>query len=223
MDPAAFGAETDTGEIMALLGGEFAGEFRPRAVLFRNGNPTQGLYFLEHGIAALHSSTREYEDFVYEVLTPGSVFGEECLSSSGVYSTNATMVSAGSVWLIQAEKLRQHFEESTPGCQWVLDALTQRRSRQNHRLWTTCSRSVPRRLLEMIADLSQWFPGTNGMEADLPISQSMMARMVCSTRETVSTQLNRFAGAQLLVLATRHIGVPSVAALVEAKRRMDEV
>lgn len=221
MNPAAFGVKREPLGILTEMGGAKIAEPSPRTQLYTTGSPSKGLYFLELGLVVLHSSTREHEDFVYEVLVPGSVFGEECLSSSGLYFSNATAVTAGSLWSIPVEKLKEQFGSHSPTCQWVLDSLAQRRNRQNRRIWTMCSQSVQHRILDTILDLSSYFPGTGGLEADLPVSQSTMARIVCSTRETVSSQLNRFADSGLLHLETRHIGVPSIDALLEAIRRIE--
>lgn len=221
MNPAAFGVKREPLGIFAELGGARITGLAPRTPLYTAGSPGKELYFLEFGLVTLHASMREREDFVYEVVVPGSLFGDECLTGSGVYASNASAVTAGGVWSIPAERAREEFERHSPGSQWILDVLAQRRSRQNRRMRAICIRSVPHRILETILDLSAWFPGAGGLEADLPVSQAMMARMVCSTRETVSAQLNRFAATGLLRLSLRHIGVPSLERVVEALRRLE--
>lgn len=222
MDPSDSDGKVEIAAFPGRAEEDLAGEVGPRTVIYKRGGLAGGLYELQRGIAILHESNHGHADFVYEILVPGSVFGEECLASSGVYSSNATAVTAGCVRMIPAEKLRRQFSDDAAGCRWVLDSLAQRRKRQDLRLRSMCSLSVAGRILETVADLSRWFPGTDGLEADLPISQSVMARMVCSTRETVSSQLNRLADVQLVRLSPRHIGVPSVAALLEAKRQIEE-
>jgi CRP-like cAMP-binding protein len=222
MDSSGSGAKADLAEFARRAEEDLTVDMSPRTVIYRRGGPASGLYVLQEGIAILHESSHGREDFVYEILAPGSVFGEECLASSGVYSTNATAVTGGRIRMIPAEKLRRQFSEDAAGRQWVLDSMAQRRRRQDLRLRSMCSLGVAGRILETIADLSRWFPGRDGLEADLPLSQSMMARMVCSTRETVSSQLNRLADVQLVRLSPRHIGVPSVAALLEARRQLEE-
>lgn len=222
MDPSGSDAEAERTAIPERVEGDLAGDLSPRTVIYKRGGPAGGLYVLQHGIAILHEPNEGHADFVYEILVPGSVFGEECLVSSGVYSSSVTAVTSVRIRMIPAEKLRRRFLEDAAGFQWVLDSLALRRKRQDLRLRSMCSLSVAGRILETVADLSRWFPGTDGLEADLPIAQSMMARMVCSTRETVSSQLNRLANVHLVRLSPRHIGVPSVAALLEAMRQLEE-
>lgn len=222
MDPSESDAKVEIAASPRRSEGGFARDVDPRTVIYKKGALAGAIYELQQGIAILHESNHGHEDFVYEILVPGSLFGEECLASSGVYSSNATVVTAGCVRIIPAEILRRQFLEDAAGLQWVLDSLAQRRQRQDQRLRSMCSVSVAGRILETIADLSRWFPGTDGLEADLLISQSVLARLVCSTRETVSSQLNRLADVQLVRLSPRHIGVPSIAALLEAKRQLLE-
>ncbi len=200
----------DVIDTLSLLGAQALKEIPSKAVLYHRGAPASGLYYLERGIIQLHSSGNSSDNFVFEVIVPGDVFGEESLSAAASYGAFATVLVRCSLRWIPPPLVKGEYSEPAPEWSWVFDRLVRRHQRALERFGTLCSQDVAMRILSGLVELSQWCPATDGLEASLPLSQATLAQLVCSTRETVSTKLNRMADEQLVQLAPSRIGIPSV-------------
>jgi len=215
MYSAASVEHADAITTLKLLGAQPLEEIPPKAVLYEEAAPSAGLYYLERGIVQLHSSEAAGDNFVFEVLVPGDVFGEESLAASPTYGSFATVLVRTVVWWIPPFVVGEENRTPPAAWFWVADRLVRRHARALQRFSSMCRQDVSMRILSGLVELSQWCPGKDGLEASLPLSQASLAQLVCSTRETVSTKLNRMAADELVDLAPSRIGIPSVRRLKE--------
>jgi CRP-like cAMP-binding protein len=145
------------------------------------------------------------------------------LSKAGVYRASATALMRSVVRWIPPPELSEEPNGHQEALPWIADRLVCRHGRALQRFSLMCKQDVSRRILHSLVELSKWCPGADGLEASLPLSQSSLAQLVCSTRETVSTKLNRMAEDQLVYLAPRRIGIPSVERLCQILAATPEV
>ena len=221
MHSSASAPQVDISGMLKVLGAQVLEEVPSKSVLYQRGAPASGLYYLEKGIIVLNSSENSEDNFVFEVLVPGDLFGEESFSAARLYGSHAKVLVRSTVQWIPSDANHDPGERLT-GRPWVADLLVKRHQRALRRLATLCSQDVNMRILTGLVELSQWCPATEGLEASLPVSQAALAQLVCSTRETVSTKLNRLADDHLVQLAPSRIGIPSVARLREILAQSSE-
>jgi len=168
MHSSASTMHADVIDTLSLLGAQALKEIPSKAVLYHRGAPASGLYYLERGIIQLHSSGNSSDNFVFEVIVPGDVFGEESLSAAASYGAFATVLVRSSLRWIPPPLVNGQYSELAPEWSWIFDRLVCRHQRALERFSTLCSQDVTMRILSGLVELSQWCPATDGLEASLP-------------------------------------------------------
>ncbi len=90
--------------------GEFQGAgaitlYRPRQVVFSEGNAATGLYLVCHGSVKLYHSDRSGREHILEVAGPGAVLGELPMNGEQALSVSAESVSESQLCFLSRERL----------------------------------------------------------------------------------------------------------------------
>jgi len=182
-----------------------------RTELFDQGADAGTVYFLKEGRVRLSRITEGGKGITIAVLGPGDVFGEEGLFGTAERTTIATVIDDALVCTSSAEDLL-----SLMGRQPVL-ALNMARYFQEQRdeavsmLEEMAYLKVPERLVKLLERLAHehGVVEDGGVRIGLRLTQTDIASLVGSTRETISVELTKLTNAKRLIVRDREFFLPN--------------
>ncbi|AFV75696.1 cAMP-binding protein [Thermus oshimai JL-2] len=170
-------------------------------VLYREGDPADGVYLVRQGLVWLHAE--EGEGLTLSLLGPGDLFGEEALVG-GLRRGLSAQALAYTELLFgerkEVEALRARFPEVNA---FLLEALYKRLKAMEARFFELRF-PVAQRLARLLLRLG---------EGEVLFSHQDLARMVGATRETVTKLLGEWALAGVLDLGYRRLEIKDREAL----------
>ena len=177
--------------------------------IYQFGDLADRVYILKSGRIKVTRASSAGKEFILYFISPGEIFGELAITGKELRTGTATVLEDAFICTID----RQHFEAFMlrhPEVSLnVSRVIGRRKDRTERRVLDLISKDVRTRLADTLAELATDY-GTReerGVRIDLRLTQSDLAQLVGSTRETTSTVFNEFRRAGLLASEGRTIWV----------------
>ncbi len=160
-------------------------------VLFRQGDPSDGLHVVERGRLAVRVTTETGDSVTLDVIGPGRVVGELSLVRPGTARTASVValdeVSTRMLTLDAFQELcREHPAVATTAAALLADTVERLTGQLVEALSVNVDRRVARRIWTLAALHGGPVPGTS-----LPLTQQEMADLAGAARPTVNQSLKR--------------------------------
>jgi CRP/FNR family cyclic AMP-dependent transcriptional regulator len=184
----------DTAAFLASAGvGRRIIQFKPKQVLFAQGDAADSLFYLLRGRARLTVLSRSGKEATITLLAPGEFIGEESLAAAGeLRMATATATTGCTAMKIAREEMIRVMHEEQALCDYFLKFLLVRSMRIQADLVDQLFNSSERRLARILL-LMAHFSAQGEQTITLPrISQATLAEMIGTTRSRVSFFMNRF-------------------------------
>jgi CRP/FNR family transcriptional regulator, cyclic AMP receptor protein len=167
-------------------------EFRDREIIFRQGDPSGQIFYIQKGGVKLSVVNKLGREAVIAVLVPGQFFGEGCLLGLPARMATATAVSRCTVLSIQKDEMIRelHAEHALSDC--FLSYLLTRSIRLEEDLVDQLFNSSEKRLARTLLLLARYGEDDQPQKLITKISQEMLAEMVGTTRSRVNFFMNKF-------------------------------
>jgi CRP-like cAMP-binding protein len=180
-------------DVAAFLAGtaRSAVNYRPRAVVYAQGDPCEDVRYVQKGTIELSVLSRTGREAVVAMLAPGDFFGEGALAGQAVRLGNATATEASTVLIIEkATMIRLLHEESAFSDRFIAYMLA-RSVRVEAALVDQLFNSSEKRLARALLLFARY--GQGDVRRTLPkISQETLAEMIGTTRSRVNFFMNKF-------------------------------
>jgi CRP-like cAMP-binding protein len=189
-------------------------------VLFEQNEPGEYLYIVISGKVKLSRHSRHMEKLI-AMLGPGDQFGELSLLDPGPRNSTATVVAHARLARLDKASLDRWIMHRPDVALRLLHVLARRLRRTTSELADTILIDVPGRIAKQLLDLARRFGvrDHDGIYLELDLSQTELAQLVGSSRETVNKTLADFAGrGWLRVVAPRRILILDAAHLAGCAR-----
>jgi CRP-like cAMP-binding protein len=175
----------------------------------------ESVFLLERGLVRIYRISEGGAETTFGYVLPGEVFGELSAFADGARESFAQAVRRSTVWRIPAETFRTVVSASHGMTLEITKQIAGRMKRIESRVEDLVFRDVRARLTRVLLELSESFgrPEGEGVEISLPLTQTDLATLVGSTRQTVNVALGALEREGLLVQRHRHIVLPKPAAL----------
>lgn len=161
--------------------------------IFEPGGSSDCVWLLERGLVSLQRVSADGDPVGLCLIRPGEVFGEESLFDRPFLCFAETLVPSV-VSRVPVRSFRSLLRQS-PQDGWALaEQLQARTSRLMDRVEGLAVRDVRTRLACMLLDLAEALGDTAPHVTDprLPISQTTLANLIGTTRQSVNALLGRF-------------------------------
>lgn len=205
-------------QLITLEGVRKHGPVRRASTVFSGDSVADSVYFLESGFVKLVCRGKNNKEVLISIIAPGQIFGEQALTQTSTRDVNAEMMQDGTLYEIPRSVFLE-FGRNHPDV-WLLlvESMTERQRALEMKVSLLCLEDVENRILHYLRTLAPVFGVTvsENEEYAIPLSQSELACLIGTTRETTSTTLNALARRGLLRLGRRQLIVPSAAALSRA-------
>jgi CRP/FNR family cyclic AMP-dependent transcriptional regulator len=192
----------------ALRAASVCRRYEPGEIVFMPVPNPSSLYLLEEGWVRIYRLSETGLETTLGYVQPGEVFGELTVFGDFPRESFAQAMEPSVAWKIP----RQHFQpyvESRPGLVFAISKqIGERLKRIESRVENLVFRDVHTRVMLILLELSGSF-GTRrpdgSVELEFPLTQSEIATLVGSTRQSVNTSLGELTEQGLLARQGRHL------------------
>jgi CRP/FNR family transcriptional regulator, cyclic AMP receptor protein len=174
--------------------GELTSRLRPRRyargeTLCLEGDPGTSLYIIDKGRVKLGLTSSEGREIILDLLGPGEVFGELALLDGEPRSANAVAVESSAVLLLARDDFLRFVEQHPQAALVLLSTLSHWLRRLTTQMQDTAFLDVPARLARTILRLAEAEEAVHGKAVTPRLTQTDLAGMVGTTRETLNKWL----------------------------------
>jgi len=164
------------------------------ANVYRAGDPASKVYLLESGSIELARLARDGREVNLAVLGAGDLFGELTLSGESVCGDSARVVEDAVVCGFDSADLEPFLGAHPELALRITKLIGLRLNRVESRIHDILFKDVRTRLAHTVARLARKFgeEGPQGTRIGMRLTQTDLARLIGSTRETTSTIFNEF-------------------------------
>lgn len=179
--------------------------------------PGQGrfIYFLKSGRVRLYRVLKDGKEWTIDYLEPGDTFGELSLIEDHTYDTAAQAVEESYVCVMKREDLERLLERYPPLAVRITKLIGFRLKRIESRIEDLLYRDVPRKLSSTLLRLASEYgvKDSRGILLRIKLSHNDLAKLIGSSRETVTLSIKEFKEKGLIEVSNRMIVIKDKEAL----------
>lgn len=166
--------------------------YRPRQVIFAEGQPAPGLYVVCSGAVKLYHVDRFGREHVLDVVPPGSVIGEIALDESQPVSVSAEAMSESQLSFLPGRNVPRFLERHPEAGMRMLVALSQALARAQQRVRELALKGAEGRLATLLLQLAGGEEGgAPARPARLRYKRRELADMIGVSTETAIRLLTK--------------------------------
>lgn len=167
--------------------------FAPGQTIFGPTREPENVWLVEHGLVCLHRLAPDGRQVTIALVRPGHVFGEVAVLSDSARVSFAEAMRRSTCWRIPRETFLRVVRSDPEAGFGISKEIAGKMARIESRLEDLVFRSVESRLARMLVLLAQDFGEAAGewVRLELPLTQSELAMLVGTTRQSVSECLQQ--------------------------------
>ena len=181
-------------------------------VVFHQDDPGDRMHIIVQGRVRISIDSFDGREKDIALLNPGECFGEMALLDGSNRSANATAVDDIETLVLLREDFIKFIGEHPLVAAQTTAILTNRLRNANQMMGDLAFLDVPTRVAKQLLELAEKQLGGAAADGDIeiPIGQDELARLVGSTRETVSRALTSYRQMGLLTTSHRRISITNL-------------
>ena len=183
-DPKAF--------LSKVNGGRAISEYRKDKTIFRQGEPSDAVFYIQSGKVKTTVVSEEGKEAVVAILDSGDFFGEGCLTGQPQRLSTVTALTECVIVRITKADITRVIHEEPAFAELFIAHLLARNSRVEEDLVDQLFNSSEKRLARTLLLLANF--GKEGRPEPIiaKVSQETLAEMIGTTRSRVSFFMNKF-------------------------------
>lgn len=173
---------------------------RAGEAIFRQGDPHQGIFIIEHGRARVFYSAPSGREITLAYWTPGHFVGGPEIAGGGSHMWSGMAIEDCEILVLSGASLRKLVTELPSFALALIEGLVAKGKCYSSMAQMLGTRSVIERLAQYLMNLSKLY-GTadgNAVVINRKITHDQIAAMVGSTRQWVTMMLKRFQAKDIL-------------------------
>jgi CRP/FNR family transcriptional regulator len=177
-------------------------------IIFSPGAERQHVYLLECGLVRIFRLSESGAETTFYYVSPGEVFGAESLLAGDSEENFAQALSPSRAWKVPRSSLEETLGRDSSVLRELARQLGRRLKLAENRLEDRMFRDVEARVARVLLELAERFGSSadaGWMRLDLPVTQSDLATLVGTTRQSVNTSLRRLGNAGLVAREGRRV------------------
>jgi len=175
-----------------VSGGQRIAEYRKDQIVFRQGDPSDAVFYIQSGKAKKTVVSEQGKEAVVALLDAGDFFGEGCLAGEALRLSTVSALTKCTIARISKVDITQVIHEEPAFAELFISHLLARNSRVEEDLVDQLFNSSEKRLARTLLLLANF--GKEGRPEPIiaKISQETLAEMIGTTRSRVSHFMNKF-------------------------------
>lgn len=169
-------------------------EVKKGEVLYFEGSGDKNFYLLKKGAVKMVKHTSQGKEFILDIIKGGSIFGEMTMVDPQEKDESAEVIEDGLICTMKKGDFDQ-LVEMVPGLSVKLTKIIGFRKRKLENklldlLFSTVEQRLAKTLLNLLDDFG--IPHNDGYLLKIKLTHQDFSDLIASTRETVTTVLNKF-------------------------------
>jgi CRP/FNR family transcriptional regulator, cyclic AMP receptor protein len=167
-------------------------EFGVREVIFRQGDPSDHIFYIQKGGVKLSVLNKLGKEAVIAILGPTQFFGEGCLLGLPLRVATATAVTRCTVLDIKKQEMLRELHAEQALADRFLSYLLSRSIRLEEDLVDQLFNSAEKRLARTLLLLARYGEQDQPQKLIAKVSQGTLAEIIGTTRSRVNVFMNKF-------------------------------
>ncbi|GAB3917384.1 Crp/Fnr family transcriptional regulator [Mucilaginibacter boryungensis] len=182
-------------------------QFKKGEVIFREGQPVSGIYFVYSGTAKVHKHWDAGKDLILRFASSGNIMGHRGLGSNLVYAVSATALEPLTVCFIDLDFFRQLLSSDSQLCYKLMVLFAEELDAAEQKMRDLAHMPVKGRVAQALLRLEQQF-GTDQQGAiNFRLAWTDLADFTAATYETVFRTIKLMVGEGLLRVSKKRISL----------------
>jgi len=173
-------------------GGRTLSSYRKDRVIFRQGDPADGVFYIQKGQVKVTVVSEQGKEAVVAVLGPDEFFGEGCLTGQPRRLATAKAMTECEIMRLDKAAMIRVLHEEPAFSEMFVSHLLLRTIRVEEDLVDQLFNSSEKRLARALLLLANFGKEIRPEPVIAKISQEMLAEMIGTTRSRVSFFMNKF-------------------------------
>jgi CRP/FNR family cyclic AMP-dependent transcriptional regulator len=182
----------DPSPILALGRGKTDATIKQGAMIFRQGDTADAVYYLRKGVAQVSVTSKQGKVAIVATLRPGDFFGEGCLAGQPRRMADARAMGTCVVTRVQKKAMIRLLQEQSDTSEAFVAHLLARNIQIEEDLVDQMFNSSERRLARLLLMLANFAKEGEFEPVIAKISQEALAARVGTTRARVNYFMNKF-------------------------------
>lgn len=199
----------DDHELPQLAGSFVRSRFAQGATIFYQGEPGQTLFLIESGQVRIYVVGEDGQEQSMVLCGPREIFGELAVIDDRPRSASAVALEPTVVWALGREQFREQMQRSPRLMLGFLQLLSERlrytTQQFNSLAFLSVSARLARKLLELTED--HGVPDADGVRLAAGLTQSDLASLIGTSRESINKTLRSFQRERLILLRQGQITI----------------
>jgi CRP/FNR family transcriptional regulator, cyclic AMP receptor protein len=172
--------------------GRTIAEYERKKIIFQQGDPADGVYFIQSGKIELSVISKQGKEAVVAMVSAGNFFGEGCLAGQPLHMASAIALAESTIFKIEKQTMIRVLHEEPALSEMFMAFLLSRNIQFEEELVDQLFNSSERRLARLLLLLANF--GKEGtLESVIPpISQELLAARIGTTRSRINFFMNKF-------------------------------
>jgi CRP/FNR family transcriptional regulator, cyclic AMP receptor protein len=181
-------------DILALLPVSTVVEYRKGKIIYGPDQPPTSIYLLVAGTVRLSHIADDGYELIVELIRPDEVFGESAFLNLARSSERATAHEDTKVMVWPVSAIEELITKRPPLALALLQISAQRNADFAQRIESLAIDNIERRLARTLIRLSKRLgaPAEDGSIRLIPITHQLLSQHIGTSREVVSSHMNRF-------------------------------
>jgi CRP/FNR family transcriptional regulator, cyclic AMP receptor protein len=169
-------------------------------MLFHQDTPGVMLYIIEEGVVRVFGVGLTGQEHTLNTFGPGEVFGELSIIDGKPRSASAVTMAPSTIWMLSKADLDELLERCFTFSQSLIRLLANRVRTAAGHVEAIIFQDVPGRLAYELLELADRHgkPVHEGVQIEIPLTQSDLATIVGATRESINKALGYFRARKLV-------------------------
>jgi len=150
------------------------------------------VYFVASGRVKISRLSVEGKEFIFDFIEPGQMFGEAGIFDGGPREASAETMERSTLVSVPSERLRSFLAQKPAILMRFAEMLGNKQKKLEKRLVDVAHKNAPRRLAELLVQLSQSYGvrDARGTLLRIKLSQSALGNLLGVSREIVNHALS---------------------------------
>ena len=187
--------------------------FRKGELIFQEGEPVRGIYFVYSGTVKVHKKWGTEKELILRFAQQGEIFGHRGLGQEAIYPISATALEPLNACFIDLEFFRASLKVNQDFMYGLLIFFADELQESERKMRNLAHMQVKGRVAQALITLQEKFGRTQEGFIQMTLSRQDLASLVGATYETVFRIINELAEEELITLSGKNIAINDAAKL----------
>lgn len=208
--------------LAAIENSKVTKDFRRREVIFREGDPCDGVYCVQAGEIALTKSDRDGNVIILRITESDAMLGLHSVLGGTAHAVTAVVLTPSRVCYVPRTAVEVLIERNPKMAREFFKHVSMELDDMDNRFLSATGTTVRQRLIRLLDSIKDRYGvsrANSGVVLQMPLSRNDLAAMVATRPETISRTIHQLRSEGIADFREKIVTIPDIGRLaVEARR-----